>query len=55
MKLGEDVLVEIMDILQTGLLKQVDISDLLRKLDLKTDAEKLVLSDEYKKANGRVS
>ena len=49
MKLANDVLVEIIDIVRKGLVEQKDISDLLRDLDLEKDqSDKLCLTDKYK-------
>lgn len=49
MKLGEDVLLEIMSILQRGLLEQRDVSQMLRDLDIVQGNEgKLNLTKEYK-------
>jgi len=56
MKLGPDVLVELVAIFQKGLLRQTDVSDDLRRLDLKVDKATgqdpgtLVFSDEYKES-----
>ena len=49
MKLGEDVLLEVMNALQKGLIEQVDISELLRQIDVSTDLldNKLHLTKEY--------
>lgn len=59
MKLGKDVLLEIVDIVRDGLLNNKDISERLRELDLVerqgailSDADeigKLCLSEEYRK------
>ena len=62
MKLGEDVLLEIVDIVRKGLVDGVDISDLLRQMDLEEvgqfgasgSSRSLVLSQEYKKKLGRI-
>lgn len=50
MKLSPEVLLEIMSIVQSGLLHQTDVSESLRELDLSIDEDSLllVLSDEYK-------
>lgn len=55
MKLGDDVLMEIIDIVRTGLSEGRDISDLLREMDLEQPAQVddfsprvLCLSKEYK-------
>lgn len=51
MKLGKDALIEIMYILQTGLLEQRDVSEMLRKLDLVQDNDNLLsLTQEYKES-----
>lgn len=62
MKLGDDVLVEIVDIVRTGLVEQKDISDLLRELDLEQLTQMddmspriLTLTKEYKARKGRVT
>ena len=62
MKLGNDVLLEIVDIVRTGLLEGKDISDMLREVDLEQPtqmddmSERVVcLSREYKKSKGRVA
>jgi len=48
MKLAPDSLLEIVAIIQKGLLMQTDISDELRNLDLQENEDgKLSLSDEY--------
>lgn len=50
MKLSEEALLEIMNAFQTGLIKLVDISDLLRSIDLEDDGSgKLQLSKDYKR------
>ena len=58
MKLGEDVLLEIVEIVRTGLSEGKDISDLLRDMDLDVDdsalVDKLVLSPAYRARKGRV-
>lgn len=70
MKLGPDVLVEIVNTVRLGLLEQRDISDLLREIDVeqgeachtvtREDGEpvevcsEVVLSQEYLRARGRV-
>jgi len=41
--LGESVLLEIMACLQDGLMKQVDISDMLRKMTVQVENGKVVL------------
>lgn len=51
MKLGSDVLVEIVAIIQEGLMKQIDISDKLRNLDLSEKDGRLILSEEYARKN----
>lgn len=48
MKLGPDVLIEIMSIVHYGLLNQTDVSQRLRDLDLVEVEDKLVLSEEYR-------
>lgn len=57
MKLSDEVLVEIVDIVRTGLVEQKDISDLLRDLDLQVDddqlIDRLVLTSAYKARKGR--
>jgi hypothetical protein len=56
MKLADEVLVEIVDIVRTGLVEQKDISDLLRDLDLQVDKDqKLVLTEAFKSRKGRVT
>ena len=47
MRLGADVLVEIMSIVQSGLLGQVDVSEDLRKIDVVEDGDEVILSREY--------
>ncbi len=62
MKLGNDVLVEIVDIVRDGIANGKDISQSLRDIDLVQDVvladtyenQKLVLSNSYKSAKGRV-
>lgn len=60
MKLGKNVLLEIVEILRVGLTEGVDISDLLRELDLEqesdlqTGEEVLVLSRKFLASKGRV-
>jgi len=53
MKLDADVLIEIVGIVQEGLLLQEDISQKLRDLDLVDDGNLLCLSDEYLDSKGR--
>ena len=53
MKLGEDILVEIVAIVQNGFLLQSDVSDSLRSIDLVERDGKLYLSDDYLARNGR--
>jgi len=56
MKLGTDVLIEIMSIVQKGLMGQIDVSQQLRELDLKVQKETvqdpgiLLLTEEYKES-----
>ena len=49
MKLGPDVLVEIVAIVQKGLFEQVDISEELRAIDVTPgeDGETVELTDDY--------
>lgn len=62
MRLGEDVLLEIIDIVRQGIVEGKDVSDMLRGLDLECPApvigggsdEKIVLSMKYKANKGRV-
>lgn len=65
MKLSEDVLLEIVDIVRTGLTEQKDVSDLLRDLDVdivttklnedgSADKQDITLSLAYKARKGRV-
>lgn len=61
MKLGEDVLLEIVEILRTGLAEGKDISDLLRDVDLEIPTQvddmsprRVCLSREYRARKGRV-
>lgn len=53
MKLGNDVLVEIVDVFLRGLRDQRDVSELMRELDLSVEGEKLCLSEAYKARVGR--
>lgn len=60
MKLDENVLVEVVSIVQKGLVaiatgeeQDGDVSLLLRNLDLQERGDKLGLSDEYYLAEGR--
>ena len=55
MKLGKNVLVEIVSIVQGGLVHQTDVSDDLRNIDLELEGDELVLSHDYLKAKGRIS
>lgn len=55
MKLAKDVLVEIIDIVRTGLSEGKDISELLREMDLVIDLDgQVALSGDYKARKGRV-
>lgn len=47
MKMGADVLVEIMSIFHYGLSEQIDVSQKFRDLDLVEKDGSLVLSEEY--------
>lgn len=47
MRLASDVLIEIMNIVQSGLLLQEDVSQALRDLDLEEIDGELVLSEDY--------
>lgn len=54
MRLGSDVLLEIVDIVRRGLVEGMDISDLLRELDLDETVDQdtgpqLTLSTDYLK------
>lgn len=59
MRLSEEVLIEIVDIVRNGILNGVDISDQLRQLELKQGdpdsgaEETLFLTDQFKKSKGR--
>ena len=55
MRLGPDVLVEIVSIVQHGLLGQVDVSDALRKVDLVDRDGVLGLSSDYLLEQGRIT
>lgn len=48
MKLGADVLLEIVNAVQFGLMMQEDVSEQLRMLDLEEEDGVLVLSEKYK-------
>lgn len=56
MKLGEDVLLEIVEIVRDGIANGTDVSESLRALDLKEDEDtgNLFLSPAYKVSKGRV-
>ena len=61
MKLSEEVLVEIVDIVRQGIAEGKDISDLLRAMDLEQPTQMddmspriLALSREYKRSKGRI-
>lgn len=58
MKLAENVLLEVVEILRKGLTEGVDVSDSLRELDLAVDktvdTPVLKLSDKYLASRGRV-
>ena len=62
MKLGEDVLLEIVDIVRDGIVSGTDVSEKLRQLDLATSESNgsvyassvLKLSNEYLSSKGRV-
>lgn len=62
MKLGNDVLIEIVDIVRDGIANGKDVSEALRNLDLTQDVvladtyenQRLVLSNSYKSSKGRV-
>lgn len=62
MKLGNDVLIEIVDIVRDGIANGKDVSEALRGLDLVQDVvladvyenQRLVLSNTYKTSKGRV-
>ena len=61
MKLSENVLLEIVEIVRVGLTEEKDVSDMLRSLDLVPDkkegttvADSLKLSDKYLAERGRV-
>ena len=52
MKLADDVLLEIIEILRKGLVEEMDVSQLLRKLDLSPNSNgKLSLSSAKDVAN----
>ena len=55
MKLGKDVLLEIVDLVRKGLVENRDISEELRALDLEESADHrgLLLSDAYLANKGR--
>lgn len=57
MKLSEEVLVEIIDIVRQGIVEGKDVSDLLRELDLEPglDTNKLNLTFDYKSKKGRTA
>jgi len=62
MKLGEDVLLEIVEIVRTGLVENRDISDMLRDIELEQPTQvddmsprRVCLSREYKERKGRVA
>ena len=49
MKLAEDVLLEIMSIVQTGIIEMKDVSEMLRNVDIEVSEDnKLTLTKEYK-------
>lgn len=52
MKLADDALIRIIEILRQGLMEQKDISDLLRRLDLELDSSgKLAVSSKTEEWN----
>ena len=61
MRLGDDVLIEIVDIVRQGLVEGKDVSELLRALDVVGHVsgnvglvyDQVVLSDQYKNDKGR--
>lgn len=53
MKLGNDVLIEIVSIVQNALLTLSDASEDLRELDLSVEDDLIVLSEEYLESDGR--
>lgn len=55
MKLGSDVLLEIVNIVQRGLIEDLDVSDLLRKIDVEESEDRtaVVLTANYKVETGR--
>lgn len=56
MKLGEDVLLEIVEIVRDGIANGTDVSEALRAMEVLDDepAGKVVLSPAYKALKGRV-
>lgn len=58
MKLAENALLEVVEILRKGLSEGTDVSEMLRELDLQVEKAKgeslLKLSDKYLAARGRV-
>lgn len=55
MKLGKTVLVEIVDVVQRGILEMRDVSELLRELEVVERDGEVELSDEYLIARGRAT
>lgn len=55
MKLSDEVLLEIVEIVREGISEGKDISEMLRNLELKSDvlSTGLFLTDEYKNKTGR--
>lgn len=54
MKFSKQVLIEIMAIVQDGLMTGSDVSQALRDLDLEVDGDHLDLSREYLAVQGRL-
>ena len=55
MKLSKEVLLEIMALVQDGILYGQDISEKLREVDLLVINEELVLTEDYKTSNPRAT
>lgn len=55
MKLSKDVLLEIVSLIQDGIMNGKDISENLRQLDLSSSGEELTLSADYLEKNPRAA
>lgn len=55
MRLGPDVLLEIVALFQDAMAQGVDVSQKFREIDLEIGIEQLILSKEYIKAHPRAT